>query len=160
MIEIKDCLPHEHAKKHFIDLRNIRLESERKKLGEHLGQLRTQLAAQGIRRSGPQELQAWQFKEEMFDALAMGYIRDACDTCKLYGIPLNRALCDHLLTAAGDLRVAQYKSVLQAQAQGIADVKIPLHVRAERAGNLTCIGRWPTQALAFSIPTTDGVPHP
>jgi len=74
MIEIKDCLPHDDAKKHFIDLRNIRLESERKKLNERVGELRLQLAAQGIRRSGPSELRAWQFKEEMFDALAMGYI--------------------------------------------------------------------------------------
>jgi len=64
--------------------------------------------------------------------------QDAIATCNLYGIRLTEALCQCLLTAVGDLRVAQYKGVLQAQAQGIADVKIPLHVRAERARNLTC----------------------
>jgi hypothetical protein len=137
MKEIKECLSREDAKRHFIDLWNIRLESERKKLHERLAELSAQLASQGIRRSGAQELRAWQFKEEMFDALAMGYAQDAIATCKLYSIRLTYALCECLLAAVGDLLVAQYKSVLQAQGHGIADVKIPLHVRAERAGSLT-----------------------
>jgi hypothetical protein len=51
MTEIKDCLP-EGARKHFIDLRNIRLEAETGKYRERLRDLRAQIAARNQGRSG------------------------------------------------------------------------------------------------------------
>jgi hypothetical protein len=137
MTEIKDCLPTVEAKRHFTDLRNIRLEAETATFQAKLRESRAQMAARGIGRSGAQELQAWQFKEGMFDALLVGFMQDAIDTCKKYEIPLTRPLCECLLRAAEDQVVAQYRNALQTHAQGVSDVKIPLHIRSQRAGNLT-----------------------
>jgi len=76
MTEIKDCLP-EAARRHFINLRNIRLDAETGKYRERLVKLRTQIAARSQGRSGWQEMEEWKYKEELSDALAAGYIQDA-----------------------------------------------------------------------------------
>jgi hypothetical protein len=61
-------------------------------------------------------------------------VQDAFETCLLYDIELTRPLCDCLVKAVGDLLEIQYGHALQAHAQGIADVKVPISVRQE--GNL------------------------
>jgi hypothetical protein len=133
MTEIKDCLP-EAARKHFINLRNIRLEAETGRYRTRLSELRTQLAAKGQGRSGWQEMEEWKYKEELSDALATGYVQDAIETCDLYEIVLTEPLCHCLLKATEEMLNAQYHHALQAQAQGTSDVKIPLSVRQQ--GNM------------------------
>jgi hypothetical protein len=130
MIEIKDCLP-QHAVPHFINLRNVRLERERKLYQQKLGESRAQAAARGVINSGFQQLAEWQLKDTMHEAIATGYVEDFFETCELYDIPLTRPLCERLLQAVGDLLTAQYKSALQAEAQGVSDVRIPLSIRSQ-----------------------------
>ena len=133
MTEIKDCLP-EDARKHFINLRNIRLGAEKARYRQRLSELRAQLAAKGQGRSGWQEMEEWKYKEELSDALATGYIQDAIETCHLYEIPLTEPLCECLAKATEEMLSAQYHNALQAQAQGVSDVKVPLSVRQQ--GNM------------------------
>jgi hypothetical protein len=133
MTEIKDCLP-ELARKHFIDLRNIRLEADTGKYMARLIELRAQIAARNQGRSGWQEMEEWKYKEELWDSLAKGYVEDAFETCRLYDIELTRSLCDCLVKATNDLLEIQYRQALQVQGQGLADVKIPISVRQQ--GNL------------------------
>jgi hypothetical protein len=133
VIEIKDCLP-EATRKHFINLRNIRLEAETARYRERLTELRAQLAAKGRGPSGWQEMQEWSYKEELSDALATGYIQDAIETCELYEIPLTESLCSCLVKATEEMLDVQYQNALKAQAAGVSDVKIPLAVRQQ--GNL------------------------
>jgi hypothetical protein len=133
MSEIKDCLP-EGARKHFIDLRNIRLEAETGKYRDRLRELRSRNASGNQVRSGVQEMEEWKYKEELWDSLAKGYVEDAFETCRLYDIELTRPLCDCLVKATSDLVETQYRQALQVQGQGLAEVKIPLSVR--RQGNL------------------------
>jgi hypothetical protein len=133
MIEIKDCLP-EGARKHFISLRNIRLEAETARYRKRLIELRAQLAARNQGRSGWQEMEEWKYKEELSDSLATGFVQDAFETCTLYDIPLTQSICDCLGKAVEDLLGIQYQNALNAQAQGVADVKIPLSVRQQ--GNM------------------------
>jgi hypothetical protein len=128
--EIMSCLP-EGARKHFIDLRNIRLEAERSRFQARLNGLRAELAAKGQGRSGWQELEEWSYKEDLSNSLATGYVQDAFETCRLYDIPIAHPLSDCLVKAVEDLLLAQYQSALQAQGQGIGDVKIPLVVRQQ-----------------------------
>lgn len=130
-----NCLP-EGTRKHFIDRRNIRLESETAKYKARLSELRAQFAAEGQGRSGWQDLEEWKYKEELSNSLATGYAQDALETCQMYDIPLTRPLCDCLVKAFEEMLVAQYRSALHAQGQGLADVKIPLSVR-QQFGNVT-----------------------
>jgi len=130
MTEIKDCLPQE-ARKHFINLRNIRLEAESGAYRKRLVELRSQIAARNQGRSGWQELEEWKYKEEMSNNLATGYVQDAFDTCSLYEIPVTQSLCDCLVKAVEHLLDIQYQHSLRAQAQGGSDVKVPLSVRSE-----------------------------
>jgi hypothetical protein len=87
MGEIKDCLP-EGARKHFIDLRNIRLEAETEKYRERLVELRPQIAAMNQGRSGWQEMEEWKYKEELSDALATGMFRMPFKPANCTDIPL------------------------------------------------------------------------
>jgi hypothetical protein len=130
MTEIMHCLP-EGAKRHFIDLRNIRLGRESAKYQARLTELRQQIAAKSQGRSGWQEMEEWKYKEEFLDSLATGHVQDALETCRLYDIPLTQAVCDCLVRAAEELLVVQYQNVLRTQAQGVADVTIPLSVRQQ-----------------------------
>jgi hypothetical protein len=133
MIEIKDCLP-EVARKHFVNLFNIRLRTERAAYEERLTQLRGQLSAKGQGRSGWQEMEEWKYREEFSNALAKGHVQDAMETCDLYDIPLTESLCKCMLRATEDLLNAQYHNALKQQAEGISRVRIPLSVRQD--GNL------------------------
>jgi hypothetical protein len=133
MIEIKDCLPLD-ARKHFINLRNIRLEAETAGYQERLRKLRAQIAARNQLRSGAQEMEEWKYKEELLDSLAIGYVQDAFATCELYDIPLTQSICDCLVTATEAFLDAQYENAVRAQVQGQAGVKIPVSVRQQ--GNL------------------------
>jgi hypothetical protein len=128
--EIRNCLP-EGARKHFIDLRNIRLKAERSRFQARLNGLRAELAAKGQGRSGWQELEEWSYKEDLSNSLATGYVQDAFETCRLYDIPIAPPLSDCLVKAVEGLLLAQYQSALLAQGQGIGDVKIPLVVRLQ-----------------------------
>lgn len=130
MTEIKDCLP-EAAKKHFINLRNIRMEAQTRTYRSRLGDLRAKIAAKNQGRSGLQEMEEWKYKEELFHSLATGYVQDAIETCQLYDIPLTQSICDCVVKAVEEFLAIQYKYALQAQAQGVADVKMPLSVRQE-----------------------------
>jgi hypothetical protein len=130
MTEIKDCLP-EGSRKHFIDLRNVRLERETGKYTDRLRELRSRNAFGNQVRSGVQEMQEWKYKEELWHSLAKGYVEDAFETCRLYDIELTRTLCDCLVKATTDLLETEYRQALQAQGQGLADVKVPLSVRQQ-----------------------------
>ena len=130
LTEIIDCLP-PTARRYFIDLRNNQLGRETERYQTRLKDLRAQLAARNQGRSGWQEVEEWKYKEEMLDSLAIGYVQDAFATCQLYDIPLTRPVCDCLVRAAEQLVTVQYRAALQAQGQGVADVKIPLSVRQD-----------------------------
>ncbi|HXY24473.1 MAG TPA: hypothetical protein VEI73_07460 [Candidatus Acidoferrum sp.] len=133
MTEIKDCLP-ANTRKHFIDLRNIRLGVEIARYQERVTQLRAQIAARNQGRSGWQEMEEWKCKEEFLNSLATGYVQDAFETCRLYDIPLTQSICDCLVKAVEELLDVQYMHALQAQGQGLGDVRVPLSVRQQ--GNL------------------------
>jgi hypothetical protein len=133
MTEIKDCLP-PHVRKHFIDLRNIRLEAETAKYTSRLGAFRNQQAASGSILSGGSVMQQWKFAEELHENLATGYVEDAFETCRLYDIPLTQAICDCLVKAVDYLLEVQYEHALKASAQSFGDLKIPLPVRQQ--GNM------------------------
>jgi hypothetical protein len=133
MTEIKDCLP-EGARKHFINLRNIRLAAETGVYRKRLIELRSQIAGRNQGYSGWQEVEEWKYKEELSNNLAKGYVQDAVDTCVLYDVPLTQSLCECLLKASEHLLDIQYQSSLKTQAQGGSDVKVPHSVRLQ--GNL------------------------
>ena len=136
MTEIKDCLP-EAARKHFINLRNIRLGSRnyfatRERLTETSC---TACGQEGKVDQAGKRWKKWKYKEELSDALAIAYVKGtAIETCELYEIPLTEPLCECLAKATDEMLDAQYRNALQAQAQEVSDVKIPLSVRQQ--GNM------------------------
>jgi hypothetical protein len=136
MTDLKNCLP-DGAQRHFIDLRNIRLETESARYQTRLRDLRAQRAAKGQGRSGWQEMEEWKYKEDFSNNLATGYLQDTFETCKLYDIPLTRQLCDCLIGAVEDLLLSHYKNALTIHAQGVSDIKVPLVVRQQMAGDLS-----------------------
>ena len=130
MTEIKDCLP-ENARRHFIDLRNIRLDSETTKYHERLRNLRAEGAARGQGlRSGWQEMEAWKYKQDLSDSLATGYVQDAFNTCEMYDIPITKSMCNCLLRAVEDHLALQYQIALSADGQG-SGVRVPMSVRQQ-----------------------------
>jgi hypothetical protein len=133
MTEIKDCLPAD-ARKHFINLRNIRLETETARYQARLIEFRARMAARNQLRSGSQEMEEWKYKEELSDSLATGYVQDALETCRLYDIPLTKSICDCFVIAVEALLDIQYRHAIQAQGQGLAGVKIPVSMLQQ--GNL------------------------
>jgi hypothetical protein len=136
MTEIKDCLP-ENARRHFIDRRNVRSHNETEKYQLRLSEFRAQMAARNQGRSGLQQAQEWTFKQELSERLAAGYVEDALETCRLYDIPLTASICNCLVKATQELLEIQYRHALQAHAQGVAEVRVPLSVRQQ--GNLESI---------------------
>jgi hypothetical protein len=136
MTEIRNCLP-ESTRRHYIDQRNIRLESEQAKYTAKVAELRGQVAAMGIIRSGPHEVRIWKCKEEFLNNLAIGYLQDAFDTCRLYDVPLTRARCDCLLKSVEDLLVVQYGHAMKSSAQGGDNITIPLSARQQLAASLS-----------------------
>jgi hypothetical protein len=132
MLEIKDCLP-EAARKHFVNLRNVRVATETTKYQERLRAFRVQLAVQNMPgSSGGQQMEEWKFKEELRDSLATGDVQDAFTTCQLYDIPLTNSICDCLLKAVEEFLDIQYGHALRAQGQGLpGTVKIPISVRQQ-----------------------------
>jgi len=76
MAEVKDCLP-QSAQKHFINLRNVRQEAEIEKYQARLREIRGQMAARGLIRSGMQHAQEWKVKEEHLETLATEYVHAA-----------------------------------------------------------------------------------
>jgi hypothetical protein len=135
MTEIKDCLP-ELARKHFINLRNIRLGQETEKYQTRLQTFRGEMAARGLLRSGSQELQEWKFKEEKIDALATGYTEDAIATIQLYDIPFTQQLRNCLEIAVGDMLIAAYQNALKTPSQIAGGTRVPNSIRQQRAGSL------------------------
>jgi hypothetical protein len=127
MTEIKDCLP-QHVRKHFISLRNVRLEAERAKYEARLREFRAQLAAQNmLDRWGGQAAKEWEYKQEFHDNLAIGYVEDAFETCRLYDEPITQSVSDCLLKTVEDLLEIQYRNAIQAQGLGLpGHVKMPL----------------------------------
>jgi hypothetical protein len=128
MTEIKDCLP-EHTRKHFINLRNVRLESETAQYQERLRQFRAELAAKNmLNRWGGQAVEEWRYKQELYDSLATGHVQDAFETCRLYDIPLTQPICDCLVKAVDELLEIQYRNAVQAQAHGLSAIRMPVAV--------------------------------
>ena len=130
MTEIINCLP-QLAVPHFVELCNVRINSESRNYQQKLSQSQAQAAANGSIRSGAQELREWQLKEDQSNALATGLAQDFLDTCKLYDIPLTQTLCDCLLKAVEEMLHAHFRNALNAHAQGVPSApKIPLSVRS------------------------------
>jgi hypothetical protein len=116
MTEIKDCLP-ESARKHFIDRRNVRSETDTEGYLSRLRELRSQMAARGQIRSGLDQVQEWKIKQEHLERLATGYVEAALETCRLYDIPLTESMCSCFLSATREFLDIQYR-YLQEQMQG------------------------------------------
>lgn len=133
MTEVKDCLP-EHARLHFINLRNARGETKREEFEARLREFRGQIAARNQGPSGVQVMEEWKYKKEFVESLATVYVEAALETCRLYDIPLTPSICNCLVRATEEFLDIQYRYALQGQAQGVADVKISMSVRQE--GNL------------------------
>jgi hypothetical protein len=110
MREIKDCLPHDEAKKHFLDLRNRSLESSIEAHRQDLTLLRASSAHMGTLLSGRQIAQEWKLTENKIDHLAKAYLEDALDTIQLYRIPLTQGVCDCLEQAIQHTIAALYAS--------------------------------------------------
>src|SRR6478735_5600007 len=136
MTEVKDCLPQE-ARTHFINLRNVRQEAATEKYQAQLREIRGQMATQGLARSGMQQVQEWKVKEEHLESLATEYVQAAIETCRLYDIPLTQSICNCFVKAVGEYLDIQFGYLLKSQAQGMADVPVPLSVRQQ--GNLNII---------------------
>jgi hypothetical protein len=127
MTEVKDCLP-ESARKHFINLRNVRQEAATEKYQAQLREIRGQMAARGLVRSGMQHAQEQKVKEEHLESLATEYVRAAIETCKLYDIPLTQSICDCFVRAAGKFLDIQFGYLLRSQETGMTEVKGPASV--------------------------------
>src|SRR5271157_2160149 len=112
MIEVKDCLP-ENARKHFLNLRNVRQEEEIKAFQSKIKNLRAESAAKGALRSGWQLQAEWDLTESYLNSLASGFVDDAISTCRLYNIPITNQLCECLETATTDLLTAQYQNQIR-----------------------------------------------
>jgi hypothetical protein len=124
MTEIKDCLP-ENARKHLIDLQNIRGAAETEKYRERLVACRRESAARSQVPSGLQDLAEWKLKEDLGDNLTKGYVEDALVTCRLYDIALTPTLCDCLIKAAQGFLDTHYRNAFRASAQAKEHIEIP-----------------------------------
>src|SRR5262249_17787524 len=127
MGEIKNCLP-ENARKHFINLLNLRLEAETASYRKRLSELRLQVAARNQGRTGWQAIQEWNFGQALSDSLAIGYLEDAVETCRLYDIPLTTSICNCLLKAVENQLDVHYRHALQAHGHGLKDLRVPASV--------------------------------
>ncbi|HET6844440.1 MAG TPA: hypothetical protein VFK06_22565 [Candidatus Angelobacter sp.] len=127
MTEVKDCLP-ENARGYFINLRNVRQEAATEKYQAQLAEIRGQMAANGLAPSGMQRAHEWRVKEEHLESLATEYVQAAIETCNLYDIPLTPLMCSCFIKAAGEFLDVQFGYLLNSQAKGIADVRVPLSV--------------------------------
>lgn len=132
MPEFMKCLP-EGAREHFIDLRNRRLVVEVARYRARVSEFRAHIATNGHGHSGSHEVEAWSYREELFNSLARGYAQDVLGTCRLYNVPLTRPFCDCLVKAIEGLLAIQYRNALYPQGHSKADVKIPLPMREQLA---------------------------
>lgn len=109
------------------------MESESAKYQERLTKFRADLAAKNmLNRWGGQAVEEWKYKQELHDYLALGYVQDAFETCRLYDVPITQPFCDCLLKAVADMLEAWYQQTLKAQGQGLpGSVSIPLAVRQQ-----------------------------
>jgi hypothetical protein len=120
MHEMKDCLPHVEASKHFLDLRNRSLESSTESHRQALTLLRASHEHRGTLWSGSQIAAEWKLTEDKIDRLAMAYLDNALDTIQLYRIPLTQSLCGCLEQALEHMLAASYASASRTLAQATA----------------------------------------
>jgi hypothetical protein len=77
-------------------------------------------------------MEEWKYREELSNSLAVGYIQDACETCRLYDAPLTVSMCDCFVKASEELLLAQYRNAMQMHAQGFPGApRIPLSIRQQ-----------------------------
>ena len=95
MSDIPSILPTE-ARKHYINLRNMRDSRELKEYNHKFMELKTDLAARGLVRSGRFMKQSSDLQKQAIDLTVHGYVEDALATCDLYDVPLTKELCTSL----------------------------------------------------------------
>lgn len=132
MSEIQSCLP-QHARIFFIELRNQKQEFARTSFEAKRRDLRNEAAARGHIRSGHQELAEWQLSQQYIGNLAYGYFEAAIETCTLYQIHLDKALCKCIDTCVRDFLLTQQKNVLHASGTVPGSTRVPLSVRQQMA---------------------------
>lgn len=132
---MEHCLP-DHARRHFINLRGLRLERDLRDYQARLRDFRSEWAAKSAVRLGWQDAKEWKMSEEYLDALASGYVQDAIDTCNLYDIPLTSQICQCLEQSAAGYLVGQYGNKLRMHGATPASVKVPLSMRQSLAGQI------------------------
>lgn len=93
MTEITDCLP-EHARPYYIGLHGSRIDAAAESYTERLSELRRKAAAGGTINSGMRFQDEADLLRDHVHDLATGTVEDLLSTCKLYGVPLTKELCD------------------------------------------------------------------
>ena len=134
-MSIQNCLP-QLARQQYVRVRNQKSESARESYRAKLTDLRAQSAANGVLRSGYQELAEWKLAEELFGQLAYSWFEAAIETCKLYEIPLDQNLCKCIETDVRELLIGQYQNSLNHAGSPAGAVKVPLSARNKLSGHL------------------------
>ena len=122
MHDVKHCLPHVEAKKHFQRLKARALESSIEAHQKDLTLLRAKFAERGTLGSGHQIAQECKLTEHKIDSLANAYLNDALKTIELYRIPLTQQLCDCLEQAMQRMLTASYGHAVAALGQGMSQL--------------------------------------
>jgi hypothetical protein len=107
MSDIVSILP-ENARKHYINLRNMRDSSELQQYNEQLRELKGAAAARGMVGSGWFMKQTSDLQKNLVDSTVYGFIEDALTTCHLYDVPLTKDFCKSLEEAARGSLTAKY----------------------------------------------------
>jgi hypothetical protein len=107
MSDIINLLPPE-ARKHYINLRNLRDRTELEQYNDQLRSMKSEAAARGSVRSGAFMKQTSDLQKNFVDSTVHGFIEDALATCALYEIPLTKELCKGLEEAARGSLMAKY----------------------------------------------------
>jgi hypothetical protein len=138
---MESCIP-ANARPHYFNLRSQKYETLRiayeKKKAEHL----RDMALRNTRRSGWDDVKAWENKAEFLNKSVYAEFEAFCETCELYGIALDARMCEKINTEAKKSLTGKYRAAIQSTASGVSDVRIPNSVMQQLAGNLNA-GRFP-----------------
>jgi hypothetical protein len=142
MTEIQNCLP-EHARRFFIQARNLRWEASSQAYRAELADSRSTAAARGTLKSGMQMAADWQITHRHMGDRAFEYFEAAVETCTLYDIRLTKQLCTCIEMAIKDFLVAQEKNAIHSAGQRIPGfVEIPLSARQQLSQSAGALPRY------------------
>lgn len=138
---MESCVP-ANARLYYINLRNQKNEVLRSVYEQKKAEHRQDMAHRNTRRSGGDDLKAWENRAEYLNKSVNAEFEALCETFDLYGIAFDARISQKINAEAKNSLTAKYRATIQSAAAGVEELRIPNSVSQQLSSNLNS-GRFP-----------------